>query len=274
MEFRVAVVYDGGMAKVGLLSAYDAGISVAGMARAIAITGHALVYQGFPRVRAAKVPGIDVYVTPARTGSFLQELRVVLSDPLVALGVGLGANVLSSAMWDLIKWSWSAAVGKAAEPDTEYLKQLLERKEPYLGHLPEALESALRQAHRPIEADGEVEISVQDMDAPASPEVVHFDKETLAYVTSKARDDDPVIVHGNVTRYNILSGIGRFYSKEEGRTIPFRLSPVLPDNQKPFITWSLDERNRGREGTLTMRVIRFVSGRGETKRYQVEAVQN
>jgi hypothetical protein len=274
MEFRVSVKYDGGRAQAGLLSAYDAGISVAGLARALSITGHALLYQGVPRVRAAKIPGIDVYVTPARPGSFIQELRVVLSDPVVALGVALGAGVVSSAIWDLVKWSWSAAVAKATQPETAYLQAVFERKEPYLEHLPGALESPLRQVHRPIEADPDVEISVQNPEVPAQPEVVHFDEETLAYLSSKARDDEPVIVNGNVTRYNILSGVGRFYSREEGRVIPFRLSPVLPGNQRAFITWSLDERNRGREGLLKMRVIRFVTGRGVTKRYQVEAVQN
>ncbi len=179
MEIRVAVVYDGGRAHAGLLSAYDAGISIAGFARAFAITGHALAYGGVPRVRAAKIPGIEVYVTPPRTGSFLQELRVVLSDPVVAFGAGMAANVASSAIWDLIKWSWSAAVAKAVEPETDYLRQLLERKEPYLSQLPGALESSLRQAHRPIEADPDVEISVQNADAAEKSEVVHFDSETL-----------------------------------------------------------------------------------------------
>lgn len=274
MEFRISVTYDGGRAQAGLLSAYDAGISVAGMARALAITGHALLYQGVPRVRAAKVRGIEIYVTPARAGSFIQELRVVLSDPVVALGVALGAGVFSNAMWDLIKWSWSATVAKAIQPDSAHLKELFERKEPYLEQLPAALESPLRQVHRPIEADPDVEISVENPEIPEQHEIVHFDEETLAYLSSKAPDDEPVIVTGNVTRYNILSGVGRFYSLEEGRVIPFRLSPALPGNQRPFITWSLDERNRGREGLLKMRVMRFVSGRGVTKRYQVEAVQN
>ncbi|MEA3192692.1 MAG: hypothetical protein QOD26_1025 [Betaproteobacteria bacterium] len=274
MEIRVAVVYDGGRAHAGLLSAYDAGISIAGFARAFAITGHALGYGGVPRVRAAKIPGIEVYVTPPQAGSFIQELRVVLSDPVVAFGAGLGANVVSSAIWDLVKWSWSATVAKVSEPETDYLKDLFARQEPYLGQLPAALESPLRQAHRPIEGDPDVEISVRNADDAEQLEIVKFDSETLEYISSKARDDEPVNVHGNVTRYNILSGVGRFYSQEEGRTIPFRLSPALPAIQKPFITWSLDERNRGREGVLTMRVIRFVNGRGHTKRYQVEAVQN
>jgi len=275
MELRVAVVYDGGLADTNLLSAYDAGISLAGFARAFAITGHALLYQGVPRRRAARVQGVEVLIAPSRPGSFEQELRVILSDPILALGVNMVASVATAALWDLVKWSWSAAVDKAAEPETDYLKDLINRKEPYLGQLPGALESSLRSAHRPIEGDSDVEIFVMNPDDPLGyAEVAHFDTETLDFISSKARDDDPVIVHGNVTRYNILSGIGRFYSQEDGKTVSFRLSPTLPDIQKPFITWSLDERARNRPGLLMLKVVRFVNGRGETKRYQIEAIQN
>lgn len=265
----IRIEYTGGTANEGLLSAYEAGLSITGLSRALALSAHALVGDGRTRLRARRTPAFHIYIAPPRGGSFIEELRVVFSDPIVQV---LGGGVIGNALWDLIKVSWSATVDKLAEPETDHVKALLERQEPVMGRLPYALESPLEQVHRPIQRDREIEISVQD--AEQRIEVVRFDDDTLEAISSNVRDKEATLIHGNVTRYNILTGFGRLYALEEGRVVPFRLGPSFPEIQKAILTWSMDDKQRGGEGLVTLRVFRVASARGVTKRYLVEAAQN
>jgi hypothetical protein len=117
-----------------------------------------------------------------------------------------------------------------------------------------------------------IEISVQDPKKRV--EVVKFDEETLDSISSMIRDKEPITVTGNVTRYNILTGFGRFYSREEDRVIPFRLAPSFAEKQKPILTWSMDDKQRGGDGLVKLKVFRVVNARGITRRYIVAAAQN
>jgi hypothetical protein len=266
-RIEIKLHYDGGTADDGVLNLYDAGTSISGFARALAITTHALLNDGAVRKRAEGAEGAEFYISPSRQGSFLEVITVVItSDAAKAVGLGILGNVF----WDFIKLVWSKTVGKEAEPETPKIRRLIDQNPELLDEIGAVLESALQQAHRPIQQDRQIEISIQ---RPRVGTILTLDTETLAYVTTRAKSDLVVGLIGNVTRYNILSGFGRFYDDVQECTIPFDLEDSLSAKEKRLLTWSMDQRVQGHEGKIAIDVTEITNAKGYIKRYRLHAVR-
>lgn len=266
-EINIKIVYDGGIAEEGLLELYDAGTSLSGFARALAITTHALLNDGNIRKRAESIEGTKLYISSSRHDSFIEVITVVITSE-AARAVGL--SILANAFWDFVKWSWSKTVGKEAEPETPYVKRFTEGK-PELGdEISLALETAMQQAHRPILQDKETTIDIR---RPRGGSILSLDTETLAYVTTSDESDLVENQIGNVTRYNIFSGFGRFYDDTQGCTIPFDLDDSVSLDEKRLLTWSMDQRQQGNHGKLGIDVKCFTNAKGNIKRYRVFSVR-
>jgi hypothetical protein len=80
-------------------------------------------------------------------------------------------------------------------------------------------------------------------------------------------------VLGNVTKYNLLSGFGRFFDDTETRTIPFDIDHEMGADEKGLLTWSMHQRSQGNHGKLLLDVIRVLNAKNELKRYHVNAVR-
>lgn len=265
LEFKIS--YDGGVASEGLLDIYDAGVSVHGLSRALAITTHAFIHKGEIRRRAERVRGAQIYISPPRQGSYEEIIKIVLSHEAAS---AIGYSVVAAAFWDFLKWTWSAAVGKETDPETPYVKRIADRREPFIGEISTVLESSMADLHRPIESDDSVTINVI---RPRVGTVVKMDKETLAYVTTRSESEIVEDVKGNVTKYNILSGFGRFFDDKEGRTISFDIDQDMGADEKRLLTWSMDQRSQELDGKLFIDVIRVLNAMGDLKRYKVTAVR-
>lgn len=266
-EIEFKVTYDGGIASDGLLDIYDAGVSIRGIARSLAITTHAFIHEGEVRRRAEGVRGAKIYISPPRHGSFEELVKIVFSQDAAT---AIGYSILAAAFWDFLKWTWSAAVGKSSIIKTPYVNRIARNRELALGEITTVLESSMAEMHRPIESDNDVTI---DIIRPRVGSVVNFNVETLQYVTTKNESGIVENVLGNVTKYNILSGFGRFYDDTEERTIAFDIDQEIGADEKRLLTWSMDQRSQGREGKLHVDVIRIINARNELKRYRVIAVR-
>lgn len=267
VELRARISYHGGDADRGMLNIYDAGVSLHGLSRSLAITGHAFLNDGAVRRRAERAAGVSIYVLPSRHGSFEQIISIVLENPAAA---GIGVSVAAAAFWDFLKWSWSNTIGVLFEPVTPHVLRLRERREPFIGEMTEALERPLELMHRPIAAEPEMQILVS---RPRVGEVIRLNRESLDQVSSRTENDHPVEVQGNVTRYNVLTGYGRLYDRELEATIGFKVSEEVSGVEKECLTWSLHEYNRDQGGRLVFTVNRVVNARGEPKRYLVTAIR-
>ncbi|NTW43624.1 MAG: hypothetical protein HGB14_04125 [Anaerolineaceae bacterium] len=264
---EVKVVYSGGRASDGMLDLYDAGVSIYGVARVLAITTHAFINNGEIRQRAEAVRGANMYICAPRYGSYEEVIKIIFSNDVIH---GIGLSIFSSAFWDFLKWSINISVGNEAEPSTPFVRRFLQRYDSLNNELPKVLETPMESLQRPIKNENDIVINIR---RPRVGDIVHLDNDTLGYVTI-LNDSDPIRgLVGNVTKYNILSGIGRFFDDIENRTIPFDLDSSIDADEKRLLTWSMDQRSQGYDGKIIIDVIKIINVRLELKRYKVIKVR-
>ena len=259
----IKISYHHGDAERGQLDMYDAGVSLQGFARALSITGHALLNDGEIRKKGNRIEGGQLLISPPRRGSFEEIVTFVITNQ-----DAIGASIAASAFYDLLKWTWSRTLDLAYEPKTPHVRKLEERIEPFIGEMEEALESPLEQAHRPIRQNNEMIVSLKRARAG---EIIKLDKETLASV-SLHTEPDLSSIKGNVTRYNILSGFGRLYDDQLDRTVSFKIEDDVPTTQKQWLTWSLHYAQTDHGGKIVFDVKRVLSAKGVVKRYLVYGI--
>jgi len=265
-EWKLKIHYDGGIAREGALDLYDAGDSFQGLARALNLTAHAFVHAGKTKKRADPVPGVGIYIQPSQHGSFKELVTLVFHEDIAAV---IGASIIVPAFWDFVRWSWSATVGTPVEPETRYVKRLVQENEELATEMAAVLEPSLEHLQRPIKREREVEI---DLLKPRGEKILSLNDATLAYVARREETDTQHDVIGNVTRYNVLSGYGRFYCDEFSKIIPFEISDDVTKAQERLLTQSMGEYTRGLDGKLQFSLKYIVSVSGEIKRAYIYSV--
>lgn len=152
------------------------------------------------------------------------------------------------------------------------MKKLAERIEPFIGEMEEALEIPLEQAHRPIKKNPEMVIALKRQRIG---EIIKLDSETLKSVSLQTDVQVTENIKGNVTRYNILSGYGRFYDDNLQRTVSFKVEYDVSSAQKQMLTWSLHyaQKKEG-EGKILIDAKRIITAKGIVKRYIVSRIQH
>jgi hypothetical protein len=266
-QIEIKIRYEGGIADDGVLELYDAGTSISGFARAFAITSHAFLNDGAVRKRAEGAEGAKLYIGSSKHGSFLEVITVVITSEAAK---AIGLSIVAAAFWDFVKWSWSKTIGKDTEPETPYVRRLVDQNPELADELAAVLESAMQMAHRPIQQDRHIEIAVQ---RPKVGTILTLDSETLLYVSTRGESELIENLIGNVTRYNILSGFGRFYDDVQECTIPFDLDDAVSALEKRLLTWSMDQRIQGHDGKIALDVKAITNAKGNIKRYRVHAVR-
>ncbi|EMC2537168.1 hypothetical protein VCA79_005098 [Pseudomonas aeruginosa] len=265
-EIELKISYTGGYADEGLLDIYDASESIRGLARALAITTHAFANDGEIRRRAVSAHNAKIFLHPPRQGSFEALATVALANPVATF---IGTSVVTKCFWDFLQWTWSNSIGRAHQPETRYVRNFDDRVEPFVDEMGISLESAMEELHRPIKGAPNTEITIY---RPRVGEVIKLDQNTLSYVTAQVVVENQFVT-GNVTKYNILSGFGKFYDDELGHTISFDLDADVSNEERALLSRSLDERNRGLDGKIVMTVQKVYTGREVIKRYKVFGVQ-
>lgn len=220
--------------------------------------------------RATALKGASILLKPARQGSFIFDLWVIIeANPATSSAV---TALAAAPFYDFIKTAFKRATGSlAAEPETAHLKNLYERREPPplkkapadLDFLAEALEGSLQSAHRAI--GGEEGATTITIGSPRNHLVV-FDEETKGWVNTRDEAVGLEVFRGNVTRYNTISRNGRAFIDSLEKVIPVR-----PDGDFPFtdlgnLTWSLHGSNIGGWSKIDMRARRVTSASGKVKR--------
>lgn len=264
-KITFAIKYHYGDATEGRLDMYDAAVSFQGFAKALSITAHAMLNDGEIRRKGNRIDGAELFINPSKKGSFEQFVTLVITNQ-----EAIGASVAAAAFYDLIKWTWSKTLDLIHKPETPHVRNLAERIEPFIGEMEEALEIPLEQAHRPIRQNEEVVIALKRQRVG---EVIKLDSETLKSVSLKTETEITENIKGNVTRYNILSGYGRFYDDEIQKTVPFKIGEDVSSNQKQLLTWSLHHAQENQEnGKLLISAKRIHTAKGAIKRYLVSNI--
>ncbi|SHK36442.1 hypothetical protein SAMN04488028_104306 [Reichenbachiella agariperforans] len=263
-EVRFIIRYTGGNAENHKLDLYDAATSIHGLAKALAITTHALVTEGEIRSKGGSIPDVNFFLHPPQKGSFVEIVTIAFEDPAVKV---IGASVLTSVFWDMLNYTWKIASGKNATPTQRIPKKILAKNDTFPQEIADVLEKSLQQIHRPILHDNNIKIEVK---RPKKGVVIEFNRETLNHVYLQ---DEPQIqdnISGNVTKYNILSGYGRFYDDVNQKTIPFNLGSDIISQDKEVLTTSLSDASKGDGGKILLRAKVINDRTGHVKRYIIE----
>ncbi|WP_291274575.1 hypothetical protein [Flavobacterium sp.] len=265
VEVKFTIRYTGGTADESILDLYDAASSMQGLAKALAITTHALTSKGEIRSKGDSIPNVKFYLHPPKQGSFIELVTIVFEDPVARV---IGTSVVVAAFWDMVDFTWRQATGRQKNPEERIARKIVEDNDLFPQEISRVLEIPLQQLHRPILHDRNIEIEIK---RPRVGTVLKFNADTLDYVMSQ---NDPQLVeniNGNVTKYNILSGYGRFYDDNVQRTIPFHISPTLTTQQKETLTWSLHHSTADNQNGKIIIDAQVVRDRlGNIKRYIIE----
>lgn len=265
VEVKLTIRYTGGTADDSLLDLYDAASSIQGLAKALAITTNALVTKGEIRSRGDSIPNVKFFLHPPKQGSFIELVTIVFDDPVVKI---IGKTVVTAAFWDMIDFTWRHATGRNKDPEERILQKIVKENELFPQEISRVLEIPLQQLHRPILHDRAIEIEIK---RPRVGTILKFNAATLDYVMSQ---NDPLPIkdiNGNVTKYNILSGYGRFYDDNSNKTIAFHISPQLTTKQKEILTWSLHHSTADNQlGKIIVDALVIKDRLGNIKRYIIE----
>lgn len=263
-EIKFIIKYSGGSAEQSYLDLYDAATSMHGLAKVLSITSHALLNGGQVKHKGNSTKDVSFLLHPPKQGSFIEVVTIVFDDPAFK---AIGSSVLVAVFWDFVRYTWQEATGRTGKIVESRTKKIIDENEDFISEMIGALEIPLQQLHRPILNDPEIEIQIA---RPKVGTVVKFDADSLDYVMSQ---DDPIFqkdVRGNVTKYNNISGIGRFYDDVLDRTVPFH-SDSLDDAEKKVLSWSLHNSNGDYSaGKISIDVDVIKSNSGHVKRYLIK----
>lgn len=256
LKFKIS--YKNGSADQHHLDMYDAAISYLGFSKALNITIGAILNKQV-KIKGNQSGGFKVYLETSKKGSFEQLVTIIIDNPaLSASSIILGAS--GSALWDGIKYVWGGLLNQV-QPKPQ--KQIMERIEPILGELQQALEAPLQAAHRPIINDEKIAVEVT---CGRKQGVIKLDDTTLKVISEKSSDKIEVR-KGNVTKYNTLTYIGKYYDEDLDKTIPFH-AEALSKYEQELLTWSIHESNKDiTKGKLEISAIPIKTVTGKLKRY-------
>lgn len=260
-ELKFVIRYNGGDADHHKLDLYNAAKSIRGLARALAISTHALTSNGEIRHKVKSIPDVEFYLHPGQKGSLIEIVSIVFSDPMAQ---SIGTSVLGAAFWDMINYSWRHATGTSPDPSHVRNKRIVRDKDEFANEISDALEIPLQELHAPIQQDNRISIQIKK---PRGEVILELNTETYNYVTTVNEGEIRMNIRGNVTKYNIISGYGRFFDENEDKTIPFHLSSEMTTAKKGLLTASMHNAGQLAEGAILIDAQAILTRTNQVKRY-------
>ncbi len=214
---QIIIQYEGQSSDAGRLDLFDAVESLHGFTRVLNRISHAFANNDDARSKVPKPANVNTYITGAKKGCFETLLEVEFSDKV---SEEIGSSVVVNNFWDYFTYIFSLGIGVNYDPTSSFLRNKIDHDEGHFYAMATALEGYLKEVHRPIKLNGANKIEII---RPRVGSALVMDHATLDYVGSTIRSSIQEYWIGNVTKYNILTGYGRAYIDEFGRTVPFNL---------------------------------------------------
>lgn len=268
LNTQIVVQFEGLQADEGHLNLYDAAESIRGLATSINIVTHAFVHENEIRTRVPLQNEFNTYLTGAKKGCF--ELSIGVAFGGVPQNYH-GRSVIISRYWDYMLLTMATAVGEVYEPLTPYVQSLEVERPEIFDELSQSIENHLEEVHRPIKMRN---AEVAKIVRPHVGEKIVFNQTTYQYLHVAEKSDEVERLVGNVTRYNILSGYGRAFINDMGRTVPFVIKDIEGEGRVAHLqaTASMDEAARrgvGIGGQRLFDLYRTTGSRDQVKRIHV-----
>lgn len=257
--------YEGGDANDNRLNFYDGAQSLFGIAKSLQTSTHFLINLEVIK-RSTAISGASVFILPSKKGSFEQFVQIIIDNPEFIKSVA--TNIFSNYVGDYFKLLFQKSLGISKNDDekvySRFKKRLGTDAEPYFDELSSVMEGSLLESHRTIEKSG----GTIDIIMGRNNILSRLDEQTLEYVRTRDENPNTEEVFGHVTRYNVISGNGRFYDKKENKVIPFEPSDNFKSSdESKILTWSIDKKENDQDADICLLVKRIESARRVTKRY-------
>ncbi|WP_421406888.1 hypothetical protein [Agrobacterium tumefaciens] len=220
----IDVNFSGGLADAHRLPAYDGAKSLEGITRSLLIVTNFLV-EGRVRHRDfGRVP-LTFNIVAQQPGSFQTVFEIAYTAAVIGGPVlqEVASSVASDLLTDLIRTTFKRATGSAEEEVSPEVIRIEAARGGDVDALVDAIEPALRQSHTVIN-HGVTNITINNYAQPERP-VARLNRETKGYMWDNVIDDRTRIKLFSIASFNANQGTGRAFDLEEGRSIPFRLSP-------------------------------------------------
>lgn len=248
--------YDGGDADEHRLDAQFGGESFAGIGHALTLVSH-YAATGTVRQRAPYSKETRFYYTVPRKGSVEWLIETVINNP-EAIMVGLGVNGVT----ELVKYVFSRAVGKAPKIEHPVVEALDENRSGDLEALVEAVEPALKRAHRVVGSSADKIVIINGNNNNV---LVGFDAKSKAYLeedVDAGRDTQDV----TVSSLNVNSRYGRVFFGDLHRTVPFRVDRTARGRTITQLSKALDNYAKKNGRTVSITFSRIEASDGRLKR--------
>ncbi|MDO8373881.1 MAG: hypothetical protein Q7K57_59030 [Burkholderiaceae bacterium] len=214
---EIVIQYEGKKSESGRLDLFDAAESLHGFTRVLNRIAHAFANDDDARSKVPKPLNVKTYMTGAKKGCFETLIEIEFSEKVSR---SMGPSVVIGNFWDYFTYTFSLGVGIEHHPTTSYLRKKIDKNEGHFDEIAAALEGYLTEVHRPIKSNEATTIAIV---RPRVGQAILMNHRTLEYVGTTLKSNLIEYWIGNVTKYNILTGYGRAYIDELGRTVPFNL---------------------------------------------------
>jgi hypothetical protein len=261
MAMRFVASFSGEEADKGRVPAYEATLSLQGIARSFVLISNYLS-TGKIRKRAPYSDAVIFYLEPPRQGCWEAVFDAIISHPASMIGGSLGIAITANLLTDGIRTVVSRCLGKEKAIEDPKLQELERRRPGDLDALVDAVEPSMLLAHTIIN-QGASNIFIVRGDN----NIVTLDAESNEYVRASIKSPDDEFLDVSVGSLNVNTGNGRVYVHSIGKTVPFSIAREPDPGTYSNLSESLSRYARGRPCDVQIRFRRVIARDGRTKRF-------
>lgn len=262
-EIKYRLSYYGGEADNNRLPAHNGALSLEGVTWSFSLLAH-YAATGKIKTRGQLSSKVEVYLAPARQGSFLQDLYVVVTEPnnifLTTVAGSYAVATLGQLINSLVVTSLRGVCGlpsALSKPDEGKLSKLPSGDREALV---DRIEPSMRRAHEVID-DGATQCIIKKGYTP----LLTMDAKTKAYVNADLLTDEKMLVV-SVGAYNANTGNGSVYLTHIGKSVPFSVEKGLDHATYAALSFSLDRYVNNLESNIEVACLEQISTDNRTKK--------
>ncbi len=231
---KMSLIFEGNEADSNRLDMYDAAQAMMGFQRSLALTTH-LVLNGTVITQAPALKGAQILSAPPEAGSWKTEAFIL--GALLTAGTAPQNSVVGHLMYSGYDYVISQSLGFHVDYEKTLQAPYAELKKNRDNDLPiieqsqfnsviEKCEYSIKEMHRPIVKSGTAQRAtiLFRTDKVQMPLNNPLSEVTFNNMRSSSEDEEPVMVRGKVSSYNLNTYKGRVFVPEEGRPISFNLA--------------------------------------------------
>lgn len=217
--------------------------------------------------RATRGANVQVYQRRTADQCIIHDIVVEIAQHPGSFYAGIVGAIGANYLQKFLDFCFKGASDLLTDKEYDEAIKTYDRIEPFFDDLTEKLEPHLLAVHAPIVANETITVNLGATE-------IKFDKSTRDFLEGANISRKRSKLRGVVTRLNIVTGNGRFYSEDVGRIVPF--SQKVEMRNRPaskHLSWSLRQRDQGRLGEIEITVLKVTSNTDRLKRLIIQSAK-